>query len=456
MAEKKESAAAIGGGKEAELKKELESVMKMILEEVDYGIEKIIEAIRILTRLTESKLKKPAGLGLELDDTVLTDAFTCPLSGQIMADPVVLASGQTYDRPYIESWVNQGNLTCPRSKQVLSYSILTPNCLVRELITRWCGVRGVPVPESHQDINGDEIEETDLNYLYSLLGKMSSSSRSDQKEAAKELMRLTKANPSNRTVFCQIPNAFSTLLRPLSESKVELHPDLQEDLIKTVLNLSTDDNNKEDMGENPIVIPLLIESMKYGTTETIITATAVLSTLSQLDSNKLIIGKSRAHVTLLELLHRGHPLAMREAASTIFNLCKVYENKTRFIEIGAVQVILHIINGPMLVDELLGILALLSTHPNAIGQLREAHTVHYLFQIMRGSYSKRTKEKCVVILFSVCSKNEASLRELWTEETTNRTLAELADTGTERAKRKATDLILEMRRSLPVLRITST
>ncbi|XP_039045557.1 U-box domain-containing protein 9-like [Hibiscus syriacus] len=162
MAEKEESA--------AELKKEVESVVKTIVEEGDYGIEKTIQAIRILTRLTESKLKKPAGLGL--DDTILTETFKCPLSGQVMADPVVVASGQTYDRPYIANWLNQGNLTCPRSKEVLSYSTLTPNCLIRELITRWCSVRGIAVPESRQNICGKTIDE-DINYLNSLLRKMS-------------------------------------------------------------------------------------------------------------------------------------------------------------------------------------------------------------------------------------------------------------------------------------------
>ncbi|KAE8664708.1 Germin-like protein subfamily 1 member 18 [Hibiscus syriacus] len=355
--------------------------------------------------------------------------------------------------PYIAYWLNQGNLTCPRSKEVLSYSTLTPNCLVRELISRWCGVRGIAVPESRQNISGKTIDE-DINYLNSLLRKMSSP-LSDRKEAAKELMRLTKASPSNRTAFGQIPNAFSRLLRPLSESKIELHPDLQEDLIRTVLNLSTDDSNKAEMGENPVVIPLLIESVKCGTIETIINATAALYTLTQLDSNKLIIGKSRAHVTLLELLRSGHPLAMREAALTISNLCTVHENKIRFIEIGALPVILQMINDSMLVDELLGIFAQLSAYSNAIEQFREIYMVPCLFRIMRYSYSGSTKENCVVILFIVCSKNEAFLRELCIEETNNRTLAELEDTGIERAKRKAFDLILAMRRALPSLRITT-
>ena len=89
MAEKEESATA---GEETELKKELRRVVKIILEEDDYGIDITIEAIRILSCLAELKLKKPVGLGTIY--TVLPEKFKCPLSGEIMGDPVVLGSGQ--------------------------------------------------------------------------------------------------------------------------------------------------------------------------------------------------------------------------------------------------------------------------------------------------------------------------------------------------------------------------
>lgn len=90
MAAKEESAAA--GGEGTELKKVQQKVVKMILEEDDYGIEMTMEAIRILSHLAELKLKKAVGLGV--DDMVLPEKFNCPLSGEIMGDPVVLSSGQ--------------------------------------------------------------------------------------------------------------------------------------------------------------------------------------------------------------------------------------------------------------------------------------------------------------------------------------------------------------------------
>ncbi|XWS57805.1 hypothetical protein CRYUN_Cryun09bG0205000 [Craigia yunnanensis] len=445
MAEKEESSAA---GEETKLKKELERVVKMILEEDDYGIHITIQAIRILSCLSALKLKKP--IDLEMDDTVLSEKFKCPLSGEIMGDPVVLASGQTYDRPHIQKWLNEGNLTCPLSEQVLSHSILTPNCLVRELISHWCKKRGIALPKSYQDIDGETITEFDRIYLNSLLEKISSS-LSDQKEAAKELRRLTKTTPSYRAVFCEFTNAISRLLSPLSESKVESDPDLQEDLITTILNLSIHGNNKKLVAENPVVIPLLIESLKFGTMETRRNAAAALFSLSALDSNKFIIGNSSAPAPLLELLREGHTLAMIDAASAIFSLCMVSENRAKFTEIGAVKVILQKIKDGILVDELLGILVLLSTQHNAIDELGELDTLRCLLQIIRDSSSERTKENCIVILYNVCSNNLTLLMVIRSEEIEKRTLGELADTGTTRARRKASGILAKMHKAFPAL-----
>ncbi|KAL4340757.1 hypothetical protein GQ457_08G013490 [Hibiscus cannabinus] len=432
---------------EAELKKELESAMKTMLDKDEYTIEKTVQVIRILTRLTDLKVKKPSALGL--DDTILSERFKCPISGQIMDDPVVLASGQTYDRPYIENWLKQGNLTCFRSKQVLSHSFLTPNCLVRELISCWYGVSDVAVPEPSQGVGGESITERVRISLNSLLEKMSSS-LSDQKEAAKELRRLTHASLSNRVVFCELPDAISRLLSPLSESKVESHPDLQEDLITTVLNLSTHDYNKRKVAENPVVLPLLTESMKFGTIETRKNAVAALFTLSTIDSNKRIIAKSGAPVALLEVLHGGHPLAMKDAASAILNLCMMLEIKKKFIDIGVVKVIMQKVYDSILVDELVSILALLSNNPTANEELSEVETVHCLFRVMTNSNSSLTKENCVVILFNVCSEDYPLLKVLWVDELQEKTITELADTGTERAKSKASELLINMSETFPI------
>ncbi|KAJ0480688.1 putative U box domain, armadillo-like helical, Zinc finger, RING/FYVE/PHD-type [Helianthus annuus] len=80
--------------------------------------------------------------------------FVCPISLQLMKDPVTLPTGITYDRDNIEKWLyTKKNNTCPVTKQALSDHVeLTPNHTLRRLIQSWCtlnptsGVERLPTP----------------------------------------------------------------------------------------------------------------------------------------------------------------------------------------------------------------------------------------------------------------------------------------------------------------------
>ncbi|KAJ7971683.1 RING-type E3 ubiquitin transferase [Quillaja saponaria] len=81
--------------------------------------------------------------------------FLCPISLEIMKDPVTISTGITYDRESIEKWLFSGkNNSCPVTKQPLTESTdLTPNHTVRRLIQAWCtvnashGVERIPTPK---------------------------------------------------------------------------------------------------------------------------------------------------------------------------------------------------------------------------------------------------------------------------------------------------------------------
>lgn len=353
---------------------------------------------------------------------------------------------QTYDRPFIQRWLNEGHRTCPQTQQVLSHSILTPNHLVRDMITQWCKENGVELPKPVRDIDEDVITDADRSHLNSLLKKLSMSI-SDQKEAAKELRLLTKRMPSFRILFRESSDVIVQLLSPLSPGTANIPPDLHEDLITTVLNLSIHDDNKKMFAENPMVIPLLIDSLKSGTIQTRSNAAAAIFTLSALDSNKSIIGKSGAIKHLVELLEEGHPLAMKDAASAIFNLCLVHENKGRTIRERAIHVIMNKMREHILVDELLAILALLSSHPKGVEEMSDLGAIPLLLGIIRESTSERSKENCVAIIYTICFNDRSKWREIREEEKANGTLSELAQRGTSRAKRKANGILERLNRS---------
>ncbi|CAI0543983.1 unnamed protein product [Linum tenue] len=81
--------------------------------------------------------------------------FLCPISLQIMKDPVTAITGITYDRDSIEQWLQNSSAAaavCPVSKQPLPRTAdLTPNHTLRRLIQAWCtlnSVNRIPTPKS--------------------------------------------------------------------------------------------------------------------------------------------------------------------------------------------------------------------------------------------------------------------------------------------------------------------
>ncbi|XP_048141983.1 E3 ubiquitin-protein ligase PUB22-like [Rhodamnia argentea] len=79
--------------------------------------------------------------------------FVCPISLQLMKDPVTVLTGITYDRESIERWLfSAKNGTCPVTKQAISGRDLTPNHTLRRLIQSWCtlnaahGIERIPTP----------------------------------------------------------------------------------------------------------------------------------------------------------------------------------------------------------------------------------------------------------------------------------------------------------------------
>lgn len=361
---------------------------------------------------------------------------------------------QTYDRPFIQKWLSAGNRTCPSTQQVLSHTVLTPNLLIREMIEQWSKKHGIELSNSFHYADEEGITEADRDHFLCLLKKMSSS-LSDQKAAAKELRLLTKKHPSFRGLFCDSVDAIPRLLKPIcgSDSFSSIHPDLQEDVITTLLNISIHDNNKKLVAETPMVIPILVKALRSGTIETRSNAAAAVFTLSALDSNKELIGKSEALKPLIDLLEEGHPLAMKDVASAIFTLCVMHENKARAVKNGAVRVIVRKIKDRIHVDELLAILALLSSHQKAVQDIGELGAVPSLLSIIRESSCERNKENCVAILQTICLYDRSKLKEIKEEENTNRTISELAQNGTSRAKRKASGILERLNR---VVNITHT
>ncbi|XP_038897884.1 U-box domain-containing protein 3 isoform X2 [Benincasa hispida] len=109
--------------------------------------------------------------------------FRCPLSLELMLDPVIVASGQTYDRSSIQKWIDSGLNICPNTHQMLTHTNLIPNYTVKAMILNWCDENKLNfsslsslVQLSHQDLDRSD------SFCYSVHGSNSTAGSSPEVE----------------------------------------------------------------------------------------------------------------------------------------------------------------------------------------------------------------------------------------------------------------------------------
>jgi hypothetical protein len=65
--------------------------------------------------------------------------YLCPLTHQVMKDPVICSDGYTYERAAIESWFAQGHNTSPLTRNRLENLNLVPNNALKAIIMKNSG-----------------------------------------------------------------------------------------------------------------------------------------------------------------------------------------------------------------------------------------------------------------------------------------------------------------------------
>ena len=70
-------------------------------------------------------------------DPALLATFNCPISYDIMDDPVICADGHTYNRSSIEHWFQLGNNLSPLTGLPLDNLQLIPNIALRNVIYQY-------------------------------------------------------------------------------------------------------------------------------------------------------------------------------------------------------------------------------------------------------------------------------------------------------------------------------
>ncbi|XP_020232324.1 U-box domain-containing protein 17 [Cajanus cajan] len=387
----------------------------------------------------------------EIAETFLTvpKDFCCPISLDLMRDPVIISTGQTYDRSSISRWMEEGHTTCPKTGQMLANTRLVPNRALRNLIVQWCTAHGVPLdpPEVMDVMMADAFAsasptkaalEANRATATLLIQQLAHGSQSGKTVAAREIRLLAKTGKENRAFIAEagaIPYLRNLLSSPDAVA--------QENSVTALLNLSIYDKNKSRIMDEDGCLGSIVDVLRFGhTTEARENAAATLFSLSAVhDYKKIIADETGAVEALAGMLQEGTPRGKKDAVTALFNLSTHTENCVRMIEAGAVTALVGALGNEGVAEEAAGALALIVRQPaGAKAVVNEEAAVAGLIGMMRCG-TPRGKENAVAALLELCRSGGAAATERVVKAPALAGLLQtLLFTGTKRARRKAASL----------------
>ncbi|KAK1355459.1 RING-type E3 ubiquitin transferase [Heracleum sosnowskyi] len=421
----------------------------------------------------------------------------CPLSLEIITDPVIVASGQTYERAFIRKWFELGLTVCPKTRQTLAHTDLLSNNIAKALIANWCESNGVKLP--------DPMKSTKLKLPSSLIEYATTGAPLDPRMF--QLRNIQFAVPdSAQTLGCPEKCTFysannregTSPSHPRSSSEdpfsveavnghglgmdsislrssehmqansgekssnmgaqLEFSSQIVTHVQKMVENLkSTSMEVKRDATaelrllakcnmDNRIVItncggiPLLVNLLRSTDTKTQENAVTTLLNLSINDDNKVAIVNADAIEPLIHVLESGTTEAKENSAATFFSLSVIKDNKVMIGKSRAIQPLVDLLGNGTLRGKTDAVTALfnLSKFPKNKAQIVQAGAVKYLVELMDPAAGM--VDKAVVLLSNLATIPEG--RTSIVEEGGIPILVEVVELGSARGKETAAAALL--------------
>jgi uncharacterized protein YbaR (Trm112 family) len=384
-----------------------------------------------------------------MDEIEVPQYFICPISLQIMKDPVTAITGITYDRDSIEHWLFRNkNITCPVTKQPLPLdSDLTPNHTLRRLIQSWCtqnaslGIDRIPTPKP-------PLTKTHVQKLVKDM--------KDSKFQLKSLMQLellAAENERNRKCLLEngVPKSMIMFLVDCYK-KGEILEGIEEALsflqfvkvpteeVKNLLSendqivdsliwiLSSDMKNSVAVKSHAVMVlkkfinkcdsihlerlkpeffDKIVKILKYGviTQQGLCSALHVLLCCCPLGRNRLMMVEAGVVRELIEIeLTAVHEKRITELTfGILFHLCSCANGRFQFLSHeGSIAVLTErILKVSMTVDDravfILSLISKFSATKNVLDEMLKVGTVSKLFVLLQADHAKYLKDKVMQI-----------------------------------------------------------
>ncbi|KAL5742058.1 hypothetical protein ACOSP7_028790 [Xanthoceras sorbifolium] len=285
-----------------------------------------------------------------MDEIDVPPFFLCPISLEIMKDPVTVSTGITYDRESIEKWLFSGkNNTCPVTKQVLSLDCeLTPNHTLRRLLQSWCtlnasyGIERIPTPKP--PINKAQV------------AKLLRDAKSPQLQVKclKRLRSIASENGNKRCLEAAgaveflakiVSNSFASSTEESSDDEFDSTRTTDEAL-SILCNLQISEVGLKNLiGRNGEFVESLTQVMRRGSYESRAYAVMLLKSMLELADPMQLIGlRSELFIEVVQVFHdQISQQASKAALQLLINICPWGKNKIKAIDAGTVSFLIDLL-----------------------------------------------------------------------------------------------------------------
>jgi hypothetical protein len=347
-------------------------------------------------------------------DWIRPEALQCPITLELMTDPVTVSTGQTYDRASISRWMKAGCRTCPVTGERLRTADLVPNAALCAIIEAMLLSNGVSLPEPsstrhhHGDVGSSAAPFSAAAAgaarlaVAHILAQFSTGSTEERRKATCEARKLSKHSLFYRALFVEA-NAVPWLLCLLSI----MDASVQDNAVASLLSLS-----KHPGGRAALVeaggIGLVVDVVNVGAkAETQQNAVAILFYLSSNAEYAEEIGRfPEAIPTLVRLIREGAQRGRKNAMVSLYGLLQSPSNHAKAVAAGAVAALAGLLSSDRdgdLASDTVSVLARIAEQPaGALAVLSSAGLVARLVEFLAASASRSGKDHCVGLLVLLC------------------------------------------------------
>ncbi|XP_049413422.1 E3 ubiquitin-protein ligase PUB22-like isoform X2 [Solanum stenotomum] len=284
-----------------------------------------------------------------MEEIQVPSYFICPISLEMMKDPVTISTGITYDRENIEKGIFfEKNNTCLATKQSLTCIELTSNVTLRRLIQSWCtinashGIERFPTPKPPvskpqiikllKEAKSPNLQMKSLKRLRSIASENDANKHCMQSAGAMEFLASIINNNNSNEVFEEEEEGFMSTKDEALSILYQLK--LSEQGLKSLI-----------MSGNGEFIQSLTRVMQHGSYESRAYAVMLMKDMFEVSTPTLLLSLNQEFFTQVVQVLRDEisQKATKASLQVLVHACPFGRNRVKAAEARAIRVLVDLL-----------------------------------------------------------------------------------------------------------------